>query len=202
MDKIFGQNFVPSKKNNDCVIGFFIRKKIVNDFSGTVKDEKSTVVTKSMLWTYFYYLWLNNKEVFPFFEIKNKSQFMKGSKHLLTEYLKTKYYTQSKSYFNKEGSLQTITKFYIMKFINDMINGSELGSLNIPFLKSKQNGTMSIEDYLDDKLNRQNVEYDNLLDNINKKITSPKINQLKIVGESDLVKLTEPSLKQTSTAKP
>jgi hypothetical protein len=198
MDKIFGPNFTPSRKKNDCVIGFFIRKKIVNEQIGSIKDDQRTLVTKGMVWTYFYYLWCHNKLLFPFFEIKQKNKFIPGSISILQEYLISKN-LNTNEYLKKDGTLKLIKKYHLINFINDMIQGSQ-GTLNIPFLK--KNTELSPEEYLDDKLRNQSKQYEKMLNDITKTVTSPpQLTSIKLDGHnSNLISITQPKLIHSSNA--
>jgi hypothetical protein len=177
-ERIFGKKFMLSKKDTDCVIGYLLRKNVVDMDIGTIKENKINVTKKSMLWQYLYFLSFNNPDIYPFTALEDKKDFRKNAKQLLIQYILTKKLDNAE-FITQSGALKKTTKHLVYNFINDIILGST-ETISNPILKNQR---INIHDFLDKSVSKQDKKMDVLLDHLVDSVSEPKIKikTLKIV---------------------
>lgn len=187
---IFGTTFIPQKKNIDCVIGYFARRKIIDERTGLLKEESFKKITKSMIWFYLLYLWIHNHKNQSFFgNIKTKEGFINSTKKILYQY----YIEKAVSKKNDTEESFGITKSQLFAFSVYLIGTtfSHIEEWEIPFLKNVQN----VEKFqnllkgrnvkMDQILREQSEKMDDILDDMEYNIKYPKIHKIVITNQKN-----------------
>jgi len=184
---IFGTTFVPKKKNIDCVIGYFTRRKIVDEKTGLLKQDSLKKITKSMIWFYMLYLWIHNHDKINqsfFGNIKTKEHFIANVKKILYQYYIENIKTKNKTKKNETDNSFRITKSQLFDFSLYLIGGIE-EELKIPFLENVQNIELLKQrnTKIDSRLTEQSEKIDDILNEMEYNIKNPKIKKITINNE-------------------
>jgi hypothetical protein len=181
---IFGKAFRQNRKQTDCVIGYMMRKGIINGFDGKIHEDKLRSINKFMLWSYLYYLWVhNNESEGNVFENVSSYRFKKHFVSLLETYCKD--VLESEGNFRKNGRMFTVTKEHLYLFVNDVIQQNR-DSLFIPFLVGTEMDSEELRK-LDVALDKQLEEEMVLMESLSKFINNPPSIQIKteLVGDTE-----------------
>lgn len=158
---IFGTNFSPNKENIYCALGFLLVNLLINN-DGSINIKSNKIISKANLWSYIYYLRLNNKS-HPYF-LQNLGEGNKVSP--------LKFYSMIAT--NKKS----VTKQNLIDFIQTVLNSGY--KVTIPFLQEDKHVISLVNSYHNNiiKNNTNNVNDD---ETINIKI----IPSVKIIGNSN-----------------
>ena len=169
---IFGTNFSPNKENIYCALGFLIVNLLINN-DGSIKSKKT--ISKANLWSYIYYLRLNNKS-HPYF-LQNLGEGNKVSP--------LKFYSMIAS--NKKS----VTKKNLVDFIQLFLNSGY--KVNIPFLHEDKHVVSLVNTYHNNIIKNSIVKNNTVVKNNNtvKNNTDDTVNikiipSVKLVGNSNI----------------
>lgn len=187
--KIFGQVGKLKTSLVNCAMGNLILKDVIDNM-GMIRNDKTQLCTKAMLWYYVYYLWSMNKETFPFTEIRSTRLFFKDMTTVVSTYMITKFsYEKVTRYFDRNYQLNRLTKPYIIMFINDTVtklNHLTIPIVKFPIVKNQNVHSMSKEEILlNNKIENQRNTRDSLIEVISSKIMNPVIK--KVISQNKVI---------------
>jgi hypothetical protein len=184
-ENVFGTTFVPKKKNIDCVIGYFTRRKIVDEKTGLFRQDSLKKITKSMIWFFLLYLWIHNHDEINqsfFGNIKTKEYFLTNVKRILYQYYIENIKTKNKSNENETDNSFRITKSQLFDFSIYLIGAmfSNIEDLKIPFLENVQNIELLKQrnTKIDSRLRVQSEKIDDILNEMEYNIKNPKLKKI------------------------
>jgi hypothetical protein len=169
MNRLFVDDFTTKQKHIDCSIGYLLRKECLN-LDGTIKNNDcSKKLQKKIILHYLAYLWYNNSSLAIFGDIKSTASFKKVTVNMIENYIKEHQPSFSEKVLNSNGSLKYITNTLLISYVNHLI------ITNKDLYVSFERDSNVYNNYLDHKLEKQNMRYDSLLEKIQTKIKNPNI---------------------------
>jgi hypothetical protein len=130
--QIFGQGFQPGLKSCMPGIGTLFQEDILK-LDGTINLERMGKVTKTVVWTYIYYLWYYNKETVEVFKkMTDDSQKVKKASATLFS-VAVKEYIQKQNPDKILSKARTFSKENLVSFVNDTVKENK--DIKIPVLQ-------------------------------------------------------------------
>ena len=167
--RIFGESFKSSYTYAKLSMIRILENDLVNEY-GEVKIEKISLISKSILWGYIFYIWTHNKDVL--LNIKNPVTFRNNVKPIILNFLKNILsQVNIVKYKSKGDKLLYLTKIHLILFINNYI--TKYPKIKLPFIsKNDMNSSKFDKDYnqLDILINNEETKYDKLIDIIENNI--------------------------------
>lgn len=163
---IFGVNFLPNKESIYCALGYLILNSVINS-DGSINIKKYKIITKAHLWSYIYYLRLNNKK-HPYF-LQNLGE---GNK-----------ISPLKFYSMVESNKKSVTKKNLVDFLKKLLSTNY--KITIPFLQAEKHIIPLLNAYNNNNSNKNSNNSSNNINNTDDMVNIKIIPSVKLVGNTN-----------------